>query len=103
MAEIVQTRRIPIHSSLLRPQLLGGGERKLVLVNGILGLGVAMSVGTLPGVISAVVLCVLVHVLLVKMGKTDPQMSQIFIRHRPYQKFYPAHTLPAPEFKRIKE
>lgn len=89
-----ELRKVAIHLSLVRPMLLLGGERTLVIltamVAGYLGYLLTMRFGIhfgLPiggGLWSA---CLFV---LRRMGAADPQMWPIFLRSKRYKSFYPA-------------
>lgn len=86
-------RRLPFHRALLRPLLLAGGERMLVLMNCIvmamLILGVGLSEFT---IVTTIFLATVGQWCLVQIAKTDPQMSEVYLRHIKYQEFYSAQT-----------
>ncbi len=87
-------RTVPIHRALHRPSLILGGERELVLVTGLIAF---VLVVVAFSVISAVVgICLWTYgvAVLRKMGKADPMMSQVYLRHIQYQAYYPAHSTP---------
>lgn len=99
--QTLQTRRIPIHNSLLRPQLLLGGERKLVVINGLVAVAIGVGVGTLYSAISAIVVCGIIQIFLQKLAKADASMFDLFRRNQRYQSYYAAHSMPDPIFKQI--
>jgi type IV secretory pathway TrbD component len=84
-------RRLPIHRSLSRPILFGGGERKLVMLNytiiTVLLFGAGLNSLT---IITAGLLATLGHMVLVKLANYDAQFLQIYLRYRRYQDWYPA-------------
>jgi type IV secretion system protein TrbD len=88
-----EPRRVAIHRSLNRPHLLMGAERGLVLLSGVVTALLLFS-----GSIS--VTSLLMALLfwsgsfwgLVRMGKTDPQMSQVYQRHVRYRSYYTARS-----------
>jgi type IV secretory pathway TrbD component len=86
-------RRLPLRRSLLRPLLLAGGERALVLINctliAALIFGVGISTFT---VASAILLATLGQWCLVQAAKADPDMTQVYRRHIIYKEFYPAQS-----------
>lgn len=86
-------RRLPIHSSLIRPILLAGGERQWVMMNytliATLLFGAGLNTFT---ILSAVLLATIGHICLVKLAGIDAQLSKIYLRYRRYQLFYPAQS-----------
>ena len=95
----------PLHPSLIRPILLGGAERDLVLVNGILIVVLVLGIGPHPlTFLLAGLLGTLGHSALVLAARFDPQMWRLYRRHLVYQTFYPARALhqagvaPVPRF-----
>ena len=84
---------MPLHSSLIRPLLLAGGERLLVMMNGLiiimLLLGVGLNTFT---IVTAILLATFGQWGLVQAAKADPQMSEIYRRHIRYRDFYPAQS-----------
>ena len=66
-------REIVIHQSANRPNLLLGGDRELVLVMVMIAGGLAFSLAALQ-----------------RMGKADPLLRQVYLRHIRYSAFYPA-------------
>lgn len=73
---------------------LMGGERELVLISAILsvGLGFAMmgSFGITVGGVTGAVLYIILMFVVLRMGKTDLQLSRVFSRHLKYRSYYPA-------------
>lgn len=84
----VQTRRIPIHQSLLRPNLLAGGERTLTLLNVTLTASLVFGLGTIPAIATGLVLGMLIQWALVLMARRDPQNFDTYRRHIHHQRFY---------------
>ncbi len=81
----------PIHPSLVRPILLGGAERELVLINLILIVVLVLGVGPHPlTLLLALLLGSAGHSLLVLAARFDPQMWRVYARHVIYQPYYPA-------------
>lgn len=93
MTAITQLRRLPFRRALLRPLLLAGGERMLVLMNCIimamLILGVGLNEFTL---VISIFLATIGQWCLVQTAKSDPQMSEVYLRHIKYQEFYSAQS-----------
>lgn len=91
-------REIVIHQCANRPQLLLGGDRELVLFAALLAAMLVFALVTWWGVIAGVALWFASVAVLLRMGKADPLMRQVYLRHVRYQSFYPAkgrvHGLP---------
>ncbi len=88
-------RKIPIYRSLTRPSLLIGAERELVLVTGMLAAMLIFAAQTVLGLSLGLLLWGIGVYLLRQMGKADPMMSRIYIRHVQYRAYYPAHSRPS--------
>jgi len=82
-------RKISLHRALLRPMLLAGGERRLVILNmtliAVLLLGLGIHYITL---ILALFLATIGHWCLVHAAKEDSMMSSIYLRHIRYKDIY---------------
>jgi type IV secretion system protein VirB3 len=91
-----QLRTIPIHRSLVRPQLLMGCERFLffmlcVVVTLLAGPGGLMT-GNYLNMLIACALFFSRRALLTRMAKTDARMSDVFRRSVQYRAEYPASS-----------
>lgn len=96
MSEI---RRVVIHQSLVRPLLLGGAERDLVLVNGSIAAGLIFGAGSWQAALLGVAFAIGGHAIMVWMAKKDTRGFAVYKRHIEYQSYYPAqalHTAPPP-------
>ena len=83
----------PLHPSLVRPILLGGAERELVLINVILIVVLVLGVGPHPlTFVLAALLGTSGHTLLILAARFDPQIWRVYARHVLYQPFYPARA-----------
>jgi len=87
-------RLIPIHRSLVRPQLIMGCERFLFLmlcmmVTLLAGPG-GLMVGNLKNVFAAFIVFLIGRAFLTYMAKIDPYMSDVFRRSVLYRAEYPA-------------
>ncbi len=83
----------PLHPSLVRPILLGGAERELVLINVILIVVLVLGVGPHPlTFVLAAMLGTAGHTLLILAARFDPQIWRVYARHVLYQPFYPARA-----------
>lgn len=79
-----------IHPSLIRPILLAGADRTLVLINitciMMLIFGAGIHWLTL---IAALFFALIGHGILIRIAKYDPSFSKIYLRHIKYHDFYP--------------
>lgn len=85
-------REIVIHQCANRPNLLLGGDRELVLVMAMIAAGLAFSLASWWGIGLAVVLWIASMSALQRMGKADPLLRAIYLRHIRYVAFYPAKS-----------
>ena len=95
-------RSIVIHPAINRPNQLLGGDRELVLITALTAATLGLSLGTWWGVVLAVMFWIGTVGVLQRMGKADPHLRQVYLRHIRYRQFYPAKSglrstcLPAP-------
>lgn len=88
-----EPRKIQVHPSLIRPLLLGGAERELVLVNVVVIAALIFGVGFhWLSLTVATALATAGHWLLVQAANLDPYLSRIYKRHLDYQGFYAAQA-----------
>lgn len=80
----------PLHASLVRPILLAGAEREMVLIE-IFFTTLGPRLATLA-VLSG--LALVVHPLLLRAAKYDPDLAKVYLRHIRYRRFYPARPHP---------
>ena len=94
-------RKLSIHQSLVRDNLLMGGERiPVLLAAGIAALPMATGRVSVMAVGLALWLAAVWGLRL--LAKFDPQLSAVLVRHFDSQKFYPAQPLfcaPSPRTK----
>ena len=81
-----------IHQSVNRPQQLYGGDRELVVAAIFLCAITWLSITTLIGFFMSLGLWFLLVACLRRMGKADPLMRQVYIRHVKYGAWYPARA-----------
>jgi type IV secretory pathway TrbD component len=86
------SREMPFHQSANRPHLLLGGDRELVLVSGVLAAMLIFAVMTWWSMIAGLVLWLAAVAVLARMGKVDPLLRHVYIRHIRYRPFYPAKS-----------
>jgi type IV secretion system protein VirB3 len=85
-------REIVIHQSANRSQLLLGGDRELVLFAAVLSAMLIFALVTWWGVVTGVALWLLAVAVLSRMGKADPLLRHVYLRHIKYQPFYTAKS-----------
>jgi type IV secretion system protein VirB3 len=92
MLEPDKPREVIIHQSANRPNQILGGDRELVLIAMITAVSLAFSLGTWWGLGLSVAFWIGAVAVLQRMGKADPLLRQIYIRHIRYRPFYPAKS-----------
>lgn len=92
MDAIDKPRETMIHQSANRPNLLLGGDRELVLVMVMIAGGLAFSLASWWGIGLAAALWVASMGALQRMGKADPLLRPVYLRHIRYTDFYPAKS-----------
>lgn len=85
-------REIVIHQSANRPNQILGGDRELVLIAILTSISLAFALGSWWGICLAVGFWVGAVAVLQRMGKADPLLRQIYVRHIRYRSFYPAKS-----------
>ena len=80
-------REIVIHQSANRPNQILGGDRELVLVTLLVSVALAFSLATLWGIALAVAFWLSSIAVLQRMGKADPMLRQVYMRHIRYRAF----------------
>ena len=85
-------REITIHQSANRPNQILGGDRELVLVSILIAVSLAFSLATWWGIALSVLFWVGSVAVFQRMGKADPMMRQVYLRHIRYRPFYPAKS-----------
>lgn len=87
-------RTIPIRRAGNRSNLFLGGDRELVMVAGLFAFTLIVAAqdgaATIAGItlwFGAVYLCRL-------MATNDPKLRYVYLRHRLYQRYYPARSTP---------
>jgi type IV secretion system protein TrbD len=87
-----QPRTVPIHASLMRPILLMGCERELVLVSAIIAAVLVLSLERLVFTIAGVLFWGVSLAALQRAAKADPQFSRVYMRHARYRAYYAAQS-----------
>lgn len=87
-----RSREILIHQSCNRPNLLLGCDRELVLFSALLSAMLIFALVTWWGVATGILLWLVAVAVLSRMGKADPMLRQVYVRHVKYRPFYPAKS-----------
>ena len=90
----MERRTIPIHSAMNRPNLFLGGDRELVMFTALIAAALIFSAQEWYAAIFGVSLWIVALYLLRLMAQADPQMRQVYLRHRRYRAFYAARSHP---------
>lgn len=88
----------PVNRATIRPLLIAGVEKRLMLLNALLSFPlVAATHFMLPAALLGVVVFVLIHFILVMVSKHDPCCGLLFRRSTRFlwQRYYPAVSHPA--------
>ena len=83
-------REIIIHQSANRPHLLLGGDRELVLFAALMSAMLIFALVTWWGIVAGIALWIGAVAVLSRMGRFDPMLRQVYVRHVKYRSFYPA-------------
>ena len=83
-------REIVIHQSANRPHLLLGGDRELVLFAALMSAMLIFALVTWWGIVAGIALWIAAVAVLSRMGRFDPMLRQVYVRHVKYRAFYPA-------------
>lgn len=87
-----EPREITIHQSANRPNQILGGDRELVLVSVLIAVALAFSLATWWGIVLSIAYWTGSIALFQRMGKADPMMRCVYMRHIRYRPFYPAKS-----------
>jgi len=91
-------RETAIHQSANRPVQLLGADRELVLISALIAITVAFCLAAWWGVVLSIAFWIGAVAVLRRMGKADPLLRHVYLRHIRYRAFYPAqaglHSVP---------
>jgi type IV secretion system protein VirB3 len=85
---------VPLHQSMLRPMLLLGAERELILALGIVAGVFIVSLFQLWAAIFGLILWAVGAWVLTRAANFDPQLSKTFGRSLRYRKLYKSAATP---------
>ena len=83
-----------IRQSANRPNLFMGGDRELVMFSGLLAFTLMFSAFEFKAFFFGVILWSFALYALRLMARSDPQLRQVYLRHRLYRTYYPARSTP---------
>src|SRR5579872_7086929 len=92
MPEPDKPREVLIHQSANRPNQILGGDRELVLIAILVAVSLAFSLATWWGLGLTLGFWIVAIAVLQRMGKADPLLRRIYMRHIRYRPFYPAKS-----------
>lgn len=81
-------QRVRIHRALSRPNLLLGADRELVLLTGLAAIILIFVVLTPASAAVGAAIWIVVVGLLRMIGRADPLMRRVYLRHIRYRPFY---------------
>ena len=85
-------RLVSIHQSAHRPAQIRGCDRGLILTTLFAAFCLAFSLLTVWGFAVSAALWLGAVAVLRRMGKADPLLRQVYIRHLRYREWYPAKS-----------
>ena len=88
----MEARRIPVHQSLHRHNLVLGAERELTMLSALIALLVGVGGMTFISAFVALSFWIFAIFVLRRMAKVDPMMSKVWMRHTRQQVFYSAKS-----------
>jgi type IV secretion system protein VirB3 len=85
-------RQVKYHESLNRYNQIMGGDRELVLCSGLICVILIVLIQTIWSAALGVFVWVVAVGILKRVGKVDPLMRQVAIKHFQYRDYYPAQS-----------
>jgi type IV secretory pathway TrbD component len=87
-----RAREVVIHQSANRPNQILGGDRELVLIAMLTSISLAFALGTWWGIGLSVAFWVGAVAVLQRIGKADPMLRHVYLRHIRHKSFFPAKS-----------
>ena len=87
----------------MRPILLMGAERELLLISAIVAAVLVLSLQQLLFTVVGVVFWCLSLAALQRAAKADPQFSRVYLRHTRYRAYYAAQSHPNALLSSVRE
>src|SRR5690348_70697 len=92
MRDLSRPREVVIHQSANRPNQILAGDRELVLISALTAVSLAFALATWWGIGLSVAFWIAAVAVLQRMGKADPMLRHVYMRHIRYRAFYPAKS-----------
>ena len=88
-------RSVPIRRSGVRNNLFLGGDRELVMLTGLASMALIVpAINSLKAWAAGLLIWFAGVWACRLMAKSDPLMRFVYMRHRTYRPYYPAHSTP---------
>ena len=87
-------RSIPIRRVGNRSSLFMGGDRELVMLSALMAFALVFSAAELRATVVGMGLWIAALFVFRLMGKADPRMRHVYLRHRRYAPYYPPRATP---------
>jgi type IV secretion system protein VirB3 len=88
-------RSVPIRRSGVRNNLFLGGDRELVMLTGLASMALIVpAINSLKAWVAGLAIWFAGVWACRLMAKADPLMRFVYMRHRTYRPYYPAHSTP---------
>ena len=87
-----QPRQVKYHDSANRQNQIMGGDREMVLCSALLAIILIVLIQTWWSALLGVIFWVIAIAVLKRLGKQDPMMRQVLLRHLRYKDSYPASS-----------
>lgn len=71
-----------------------GGDRKLVMVAGLMAFSLIFNAQETRATVFGIALWIGALFVLRLAAKSDPKLRHVYMRHRKYKKYYPARSTP---------
>ena len=92
--KVEEQQKTPLHRAMVRPNLMAGCERELLLSTGLMAALLIVVAFNWAAAIVGVLVWTLGVAGLRAMAKADPMMSKVYVRHVRYRGYYPARSCP---------
>jgi type IV secretion system protein TrbD len=85
---------IPIRQCGNRDNLLLGGDREMVMFSGLCAFSMIITAQEWSAFLVGTLIWFGAIFALRMMAKADPKLRWVYLRHRRYKRYYPAHSTP---------
>ena len=84
----------PFHRGLLRPMLVMGADREMLMMTGLVAFALATMGQSRETIAFGIFIWFGSLFVLRRMAKADPLLRHVFLRSIRYKRFYPARSMP---------